>query len=201
MKKPIKFIYFDIGGVLLDWRGGYTRVAKKYGVSEESLYKVLERHWEKAARGQLTGLGYMAEYAKILGLNPPFPSTSDFWSDHYAPIVETHALVRELQSTYTLGLLSNAEDGSMKYAMQKGLIPSISWHTIIDSSAVGVVKPEARIFELAEQASGVSPEEMLFIDDVEEYIAIVKSRGWQGMVFDTNNIASSVKNIRDALGI
>lgn len=201
MKKTIKFIYFDVGGVLLDWREGHRRVAKKYNVPYESISKIFDANWQAACRGTLSSDDYMGMFASLLGITGPLPDVSDFWTDYFTKIPQGHQLVQELSETYQLGILSNAEKGAMKHASAKGLIPAISWASLVDSSEHGTIKPEPRIYEIAEQKSGVSPEEIFFIDDVPLHIEIAKARGWQGLVFDTNDATSSVKSIRDVLCI
>lgn len=199
-KKSVRFIYFDVGGVLLDWREGHKRVAEKYNVPYENIRKVFEANWREACRGTLPGDVYMGMFAEVLGMKGPLPEVSDFWSDHFTKIADTHTLVTELIEVYELGIFSNAEENSMKFAFQKGLIPDVSWRVKIDSSKHGTIKPEAKIYEIAEAAaSHVSPEELFFIDDVPEHIAVAKARGWQGMVFDTNDVKKSVQSLRKAL--
>jgi HAD superfamily hydrolase (TIGR01509 family) len=199
MKKPIKFVYFDVGGVLLNFTEGHKKVAQKYGVPFETLRKVFDENWKAACKGTLSNADYMAKLAKVLPLKDPLPDITDFWTDHYLPIPETHALVHELKETYMLGIFSNAEDGAMINAFRKGLIPQAPWTATIDSSKYGTIKPEARIYEIAEQAVQVTPEEIFFIDDVEEHITVARSRGWQGMVFDTNDAAGSVQKLKKHL--
>lgn len=199
MKKQIRFIYFDVGGVMLNFTEGHKKVAQKYGVPFETLRRVFDENWKAACKGTLSNADYMAKLTKVLPLKDPLPDITDFWTDHYLPIPETHDLVLELQEVYELGIFSNAENGAMKNAFRKGLIPSVPWKVTIDSSVYGTIKPEARIYEIAERAVSVTPEEIFFIDDVEEHIAVAKSRGWQGMVFDTNDAKGSVKKIKKHL--
>lgn len=200
MKKPIKFVYFDVGGVLLDWREGHKRVAAKYNVPYESIRKVFEANWQNACRGVLPGDVYMGMFAQVLGMKGTLPEVSDFWSDHFTVISETHALVKELEGTYQLGIFSNAEQNSMKYAFAKGLIPAAPWYTKIDSSRYGTIKPEEKIYEIAEAAAvGYSREELFFIDDVPEHIRVAQARGWQGMVFNTDDVKGSVQKLRKIL--
>ncbi len=196
MKKPVTFIYFDIGGVLLSWREGHIRAAKKYGVPHEAVSRIVDAHWAAACRGTLSNADYMAMFAKVFGLRDPLPDLTDFWTDHYTPILETHTLVHELKGSYRIGLLTNAENGAMKHATKKGLLPVIPWASVVDSSQLGTIKPETKIYEIAEKAAGVPPEEIFFIDDVPEYVEIAKSRGWQGMVFDTKDVVGSIKMLR-----
>jgi FMN phosphatase YigB (HAD superfamily) len=199
MKKPVRFIYFDVGGVFLDWREGHRRAAKKYNVSVEEIVKITQANMQAAFVGKISGVDYMALFAGLLKLSEPYPDFADFWTDFHIPIPEMHTFVRELHATHKLGLLSNAEIGAMRQAFKKGLVPNVSWHAIIDSSVFKAKKPDPAIFEIAEKEAGVAPQEILFVDDQPENIEAVRSRGWQGILFDTNNIVVSIEAIKIAL--
>lgn len=199
MKKSIKFIYFDVGGVLLDWRKGFQNASEKYKIPESAIYKIAEKYWDHIGRGGDTE-AYMAELAGLFGLSQPYPDLTDFWTDHHIPILETHALAVELKKSYRLGLLTNAERGAMQHAARKGLLPDVQWDAVIDSSVLGVIKPERKIYEIAERMAGVDPEEIFFTDDVKEHVLAAKKRGWQGLVFDTGNVDSSIESIRKIVG-
>lgn len=199
MKKSIRFIYFDVGGVLLDWRAGHRRVSEKYRVPYDVIRNIFDANWQDACKGKLSNEAYMAKFAEVLAIPKPYPDVSDFWTDYHMPIHETHAFVHELIAMYKVGLLTNAEKYAMKHASQKRLIPDVVWSAIVDSSEHGTIKPEARIFEIAESLAGVSPKEIFFIDDVQAHIEAACSRGWQGIVFDTNKPTKSIKQITSYL--
>jgi len=61
MKKPT-FIYFDVGGVLLDYRSGHLKVAKKYNTHPDVLFAVFEKNWKDACRGTLPNDVYMGYF-------------------------------------------------------------------------------------------------------------------------------------------
>lgn len=198
MKKSVKFIYFDVGGVLLDWQQGQRIAAEKYHVDVSSIHAIDEVYWEHAGRGGDT-TEYMKALAALFHLPEPLPESTDFWTNHHVPILETHALAVALKTSYKVGLLTNAENNSMYHARRKGLLPDIEWDAIVDSSLLGVIKPEKRIYEIAEQMSGVKPNEIFFTDDRPINIEIAKSRGWQGLVFETNNPKKSIQTLRKTL--
>ncbi len=191
-------IYFDVGGVLLDWKQGLKNASVKYGVPLATIHETISIYWDSAGRGGDTA-EYMQALGKLFRLKGPLPELTDFWSDYHTPISITHAFVNELKASFRLGIITNAEKNAMKHALKKGLIPDVGWDPIIDSSEVGLLKPEAGIFEIAERRVNLKPEELLFIDDIPEHIDSVVSRGWRGVVFDTDNPHRSIQRIRDAL--
>ena len=74
--------------------------------------------------------------------------------------------VRQVRAAdYKTALLTNiSRDGE---AMWRGLIPVDDlFDVVVDSSKVGLRKPDARIYQLTCERLGVDPERCLFIDDL-----------------------------------
>lgn len=199
MKKSIRFVYFDVGGVLLNFVEAHKKVARQYGVPYESVLAVFEKYWRDECRGKISGSRYMELFAEVLGMKPPLKDAGDFWSDHFLSVTPMHDLIHELKDIYKLGILSNAGPGVLDQSFRKGHIPGISWATVVDSSQHGVIKPEAKIYEIAEEMAGVDPAEIFFIDDVPEHITVAQARGWQGMVFDTGDVEGTVRKLKKKL--
>ncbi|MEM7270453.1 MAG: HAD family phosphatase [Pseudomonadota bacterium] len=66
---------------------------------------------------------------------------------------------------------------------------------LVISGREGTVKPEPRIYEIAERRIGAPPESLFFIDDRDYNIEAAKDRGWSGHVFD-----GDVEALKAALG-
>lgn len=199
MKKPIRFIYFDVGNVIVNNDEAMERVARTHKVSKRDVYDIVYTHWREACLGKLSNEAYMDVFTQRLGITHPSHNMTEFWSDFQSPIPETYAFIHELSQSYRMGLLSNAENEILGLLQKKKKIPDIVWTSIIDSSQHGVVKPEARIYEIAEKAAGVPPEEIFFTDDVEDHIEMAKSRGWQGMVFNPKDVSGSISALKKIL--
>ena len=56
-------------------------------------------------------------------------------------------------------------------------------HTLV-SHELGLVKPDAAIYEAAEQALNAQPQEILFFDDLEENTRAAAARGWRAVTID-----------------
>ncbi len=54
---------------------------------------------------------------------------------------------------------------------------------LVVSGREGTVKPEARIYEITEQRTGLTGADLFFIDDRLANIAAAEARGWRGHVF------------------
>ena len=61
-------------------------------------------------------------------------------------------------------VISNS-NGSVRAILERlGLLPSLEF--VLDSSAIGVEKPDPRIFRMALERSGLAPDEAVYIGDI-----------------------------------
>ena len=201
MKPKISFIYFDVGSVIIDNAAANRNIARDYHVDERDVIKIRSEHWRTACRGVLGNADYMDIFTKTLGITHPSHDATDFLSDYQLPIAETHALIRDLHTRYRMGIFSNAERGILKKLLQKKRIPDIPWEVIVDSSELGTIKPEQKIYEFAERRASVPPAEIFFVDDILLHLEAAKDRGWQGMVFDPDDVRGSVRKLRRILRV
>ncbi len=67
---------------------------------------------------------------------------------------------------------------------EKGLLPNVPWEIVIDSSVVGMKKPERPIYDLAREKAGVKNEEIFFVDNVPNNITAAKNLGWHTFLYD-----------------
>ena len=65
--------------------------------------------------------------------------------------------------------LASIRGGTGRPATRKPLRSSVTWTTSIDSGAVGVAKPDPRIFELALALAGTTPERAVHVGDAYQY--------------------------------
>ena len=87
-------------------------------------------------------------------------ATYDFlenWISDYIFISPSSDFVKGISSTYRVGILTNIYEGMLSRLMQKGLVPSIKYSVIIDSSEVHMKKPDAEIYELAQKGQMLLP--------------------------------------------
>jgi putative hydrolase of the HAD superfamily len=108
-------------------------------------------------------------------------------------------LLRWAAEHYQVGLLSNIMPGFINRMIQEGALPRVAYDQIIDSSEVKSIKPEDKIFEIAEARAGVKPEEILFIDDSRTNLMRAEKRGWKVLWFDDYRPDESARRARNAL--
>lgn len=196
----IKFIYFDVGSVMVDNDAAMDSVAKTHKISRDAIVDLVLANWKAACRGELGNQAYLDLFTKKFGITHPSSNFVDFWSDHQGHYQQTHDFIYELTNEYRLGILSNAEMGMLQRLLDKKKIPNIHWEVIIESAKHGTVKPETKIYEIAESfVPDLTPHELFFIDDHIEMVEAATKRGWHGEVFDPHSPEESIKKIKHRL--
>ncbi len=173
----IKAVIFDCFGVLTSdiWRE-YT-ITLPADVKEEV-------HGFNQARGagQLSRKEFIANVAKAAGRsidhiekvsNPAGNSKNVLLMDY----------IRELrQKRYRIGLLSNVGSNWIRDSF---LTPEEEelFDDILLSYEVNLTKPDPRIYHLAAERLGVSPNGCVLIDDIEPYCQAARKEGMQAIVY------------------
>jgi 2-haloacid dehalogenase len=166
-------VVFDLGGVLLDWnpRHLYRKLIADPGEMERFLATVTTSQWHGA---QDHG-GNPAEATRRLQAEHPgqealiaaFYDRFDEMCDHDFPAMA--ALVERLHAADTpLILLSNAPsfmDDWLRGPAQRRHPFLGRFRDFVVSGLVGCAKPDAAIFDLTCQRSGVRPGDAVLIDD------------------------------------
>ena len=97
---------------------------------------------------------------------------------------EAFAAVRRVREAgLVAGVISNSNGSVRSILEETGL--SAHLHFIIDSSVVGVEKPDPRIFHLGLREAGVAPEEAIYVGDLYSVDVLgARAAGLQGILLD-----------------
>lgn len=202
MRNDIKFVYFDVGGVLFRWREVLEEIAIKHGKKADGILRVFSKYDEAACRGLLTSQQLWKKMHRELKISSE--KDFDFLSfsmTKFVPIVETHEFIKEIAEHLPIGLLTNVHPGVFDQVKKSGHIPDINYSVVIQSCLIGLVKPEKEIYQHAQRKAKVKPKHLLFIDDTEVNIKGAEVLGWNTALFDTNNPARSIRKIRHRIGL
>ncbi len=164
----MKAVVFDIGGVLVDWQPHLAWV-EALG-SEDAAHAFIERtdFLVRNARGD-NGERF-ADMAQELS-DPRDQELFAAYVDLYARTVETpiHGTWDVLDRLKTQGTPVHAITNWSAETWPEGLKvqPRLGevFGTLVVSGQEGVMKPDARIFEILCERSGHAPEDCVFIDD------------------------------------
>lgn len=203
MSTPIEAVFFDFGGVFISSPfAAAADAARARGIPEQELLELIfgpydldgDHPWHRLERGELSFADTTAAIAELAagagheGVDPmevlmalaTERSVRDFMVD----------LVRDLRARgLATGIITNniAEFGETWRAM----IPVDElFDDVVDSSAVGMRKPDPAIYRLACERLDVAPEATLFIDDHEGNVAGARAVG-MGAIWCGLSVAST----------
>lgn len=197
-KSGIRFIYFDINGCLVRFfHSAFTDLSAKTGVP---LHKVEAAFWrfnDAVCRGEITLDQFNKKLAKQMDVD-----VVD-WGPYYLaavePIKEMHELLAWAGEHYKIGLMSNIMPGMIEAMKAKNILPAVDFDVIIDSSVEHTIKPEAKVYEVAEAKAGVPGKEILLVDDTRANLMAADQKGWSVLWFDDYNPADSAQRVREIL--
>ena len=197
-RSGVQFVFFDVNGCLVRfYHRAFAQIARDYGVSPDLVEMAFLHYNSDACRGSLSLRDFNQIIAKRLGI----PSLD--WQKYYLQAVEPMPGMDEVvawtSQNYGVGLLSNIMPGLLKELRQHKIIPDLKYDVIIDSSEIGLVKPDPAIFELARVKTGLSPDKLLLVDDTRENVAQAESMGWHVLWFDYAQPDESVEQVKMAI--
>jgi FMN phosphatase YigB (HAD superfamily) len=197
----IKFIYFDVGGVLLNWTKALTNLSEYLNEPYDKVVDIFNKYDDDASK-DVFSLDQSWQYIKSdLETKIDIPNFQEWWLNNFTPIIPMHNLVKEIMHTYRVGIITNIHKGSFAIALKKHLIPNLPYEIIIESCDLKLIKPHEDIFLHAQKKAGVLPNEILFVDDYLVNTKTAEKLGWNVVLFDENSISNSIKKIQVALRI
>lgn len=197
-KSGVSFVYFDVNGCLVRfYERAFARIAEETGAPADVVETAFWHYNDAACRGTLSPTDFNEALAERIG------ASSINWAEYYVaaaePIPDMHELVAWTADNYKTGLLTNIMPGSITSLRAQGKIPALDYDVIIDSSAVGSIKPEPEIFEIAIAQAGVPASEILLVDDTRSNLNAAEKLGMHVLWFDYARPEESVELIRSAL--
>ena len=182
----IKAVFFDFGGVIMrtEYQSPRQGLAERFNMDYEEIDRLVfnSESARRASVGEITEeqhwLGIMKRF-KLPASEVRAFSNSFFGGDVIdRPLVE---FIRSLKGRFHTGLISNAWNGMRDFLTRERIIDAFD--TVIISAEVRVMKPDAKIFELALTQAGVRANESLFVDDLAVNIEACEKAGMKGILF------------------
>lgn len=197
-RSGVRFVYFDLNGVMV--RAAVSKacmqLAEESGVSPDVIETIFWQYNSEVCRGSMS----LDEFNTILAER--LEMLVD-WNRYYLMAVEPTPGIGELvewvSENYRVGLVSNTFPSLIRPMFDKGILPKVNFDVIVDSSEVHALKPDSRMFEIAVDRSGVSPSEILLVDDDRLNLASAGQFGWHTMGFDAYQPEASIVAVSTAL--
>jgi putative hydrolase of the HAD superfamily len=164
----IRAVFYDFGGVLVrtEDKGPRTRAAERLGLTYRELEKIVfeSESSRRASTGEIPEEAHWVAVAQALGVTRS--QAAEIGSEFFAgDRVDTALLgfLRGLRPQQKVGLISNAWSGLRAFIKSRGF--EDVFDDMIISAEVGLIKPDARIYQLALERLDVEPAEAVFVDD------------------------------------
>lgn len=192
-------IVFDLGQVLIpfDYQifiNSLNRHKAGLGESFIKLYKEnyhIHRDFEKGKISEDDFINLMIHWAENQITSEEF---CKYWSEIFTLNEDVISLLPKLNKKYKLYLLSNTNSIHKKYGYEHYDFLK-EFDKLFLSHEIGYIKPEKEIYEYVENYSKLPSNELIFIDDIEEYVEGAKNLGWDGINFSNyNNLVNELKN-------
>lgn len=197
-KRGVSFIYFDVNGCLVHfYQRAFAEISRLHDIPSDIVETAFWHYNDDACRGVLTLKDFNAKLGERLGVK------NLDWQKYYLetvePITEMQDLLKWAAERYKVGLLTNIMPGLLSAMIKAETVPNLKYDAIIDSSEVGAIKPESKVYEIAQERAGVPSEEILIIDDSRVNLMSAEKLGWHVLWFDDSRPAESTDRAREVL--
>lgn len=185
---PIRFIYFDLGKVLVDFtvERMCRQMAEVAQTTPEEIHRVLfsdglELRYE---RGLISTEEFYEEFSRQIGRRVDFDLLAQAAADIFTWKPETAAVAVHLrQGGYRLGILSNTSPLHWGHCWRRYCVLRETFSVYALSYQVGHLKPTAEIYQKAVELAGCAPEEIFFVDDYLPNVEGARSAGLQAVQY------------------
>ncbi|MEU4670056.1 HAD family phosphatase [Amycolatopsis sp. NPDC023774] len=186
----IRAVVFDIGDVLeiAPDLGVDRRWEARLGLAEGEIVRRLADVWAAGAVGAITEENVRDTISDRLGLGQGQADAimADIW-EQYLGTGNTDLIdyARGLRPRCRTGILSNSFVGAREREQAAYGFEDLV-DDIVYSHEVGMSKPDPEIYRLSCARLGVTPEELIFLDDVEPNVAAACALGIHGIHYRDN---------------
>ncbi len=186
---PPKFIYFDLGNVLLhfDHELACRQMAAVAGISPQQVRSVVfdSDLLDRYESGRVDDRGFYDAFCRATGTVPDFERLLLAGSEIFQLNVSLLPVVAQLDAAgHRLGLLSNTCPAHWAYCTggRYGILNS-AFGVIALSYRIGARKPSPQIFLAAAEMAGVAPAEIFFVDDIAGHVAGARAVGFDAVQY------------------
>ena len=182
-----RVVVFDLGGVLIDWnpRYLYRQLFEDEAAMELFLAEVCHSAWnEEQDRGRTFADAVEEAAALYPEQRALIEAYHQRWDEMLAgPIEGTVAILADLKEAgHELHALTNWS--AEKFPIARERYAFLTWfETVLVSGEHGLIKPDARIFELLLERIGREASACIYIDDSAKNIAAAEALGFEAIHF------------------
>ncbi len=201
----ISFIYFDLGGVAVDDFTGnnkWQELGDEMGLTDANRDGFKEFWQQNELKFCTTDDidSYLPALEDQLNIKLPEGfSLLHALVDRFYANEPIQPIIIDAKSKTRIGLLTNISPGMLDLINQKGILPDVVWDEIVDSSIEHVMKPNPRIFEIAQERAGVPADQILFVDNKQSHCDAAEAMGWQTFYYSSADRFKSSQELSEFL--
>lgn len=182
----INAVIFDIGNVLIEWQPERFFDSVIGAERRRAMFAAIDLH----AINDKVDLGENF-HDTIIGAakaNPDWHDEVMLWHDRWiemaAPAIDRSVRVLRALRAADVPVFALSNFGIQTFDIAKPAYPFLTeFDRSYISGHMGVIKPDATIYQMVEDDCGLDPATLLFTDDRLDNIAAARARGWQTHVF------------------
>lgn len=197
--KKVKWIIFDLGGVLIDWKPALASVGECINYTPEKVLEAIDNNKINLDTGRLKPNSFWTKLIDSSNTNASPKTLERAWIEYHFAIEPVWEYLPTLISNYKLGLMTNMWTDYLEKIEKKNNKSSSMFEQIFDSSKVKLRKPSIEIYQFAEKQLNSNGNSIFFIDDSIENINSAKSLGWETFHFDTKEPEEEVNKLNKLL--
>lgn len=213
MTTELKAVIFDFGGVFTDSPfHAFSAYARKIGASDQQVTDIVfggygvdsDHPWHRVERGEIT---LEAAREGIAALGREQGLEVDIW-DVFMAMAENggglrHELVDYVRTIRGAGLATGIITNNVVEFRDhwRAMLPVDElFDFVVDSSEVGMRKPNRAIFEKALALGGLAPEQVIFLDDYEGNVKAARALNIRSLLVDGDG-AKTIADLEALLGL
>lgn len=182
----IQALVFDIGQVIVSLtpQRAASALAQGTSMAPERLLAAIDSDPQLLdfQEGRLTPAEWHQHLSGKLGLRLDFKRFREAWNSALGPLNLNEEFFADLAGRYSLALLSNTDP--LHVVHMHACFNFFQYFPIrLFSCEVGASKPALTVYNRVIGALGVKPQEILYIDDVAEYVEAGRRAGLQAYRF------------------
>ena len=198
---PPKFIYFDLGNVLLffDHARSRRQMAAVAGLAEGQVREAIfdsGLQWQYEC-GQLSSRQFYDEFCRRTGTHPEYDALAHAAGAIFRVNASMKPILAHLHDAgHRLGLLSNTCEMHWDYfaSGRYALMPEV-FQSVILSFRIGAHEARPAIYAAAADAAHVKPEEIFFMDDTPGHVAAAREFGFDAVQYtDTPTLVHDLRS-------
>jgi len=178
----ITTVVFDVGRVLVDFSFlSFLSLLNQHGFEGDAakLFSLIDLNSHE--RGELSSEDFILRIESLLTKQIDRVELTRTWTEIFTPLSGMQDLAKHLRRSYKVALLSNTSEMHWQYLIHHCRLGELA-DSYLTSFEAGVMKPDAKIYVHAEQKFSCRPEQIVFIDDLEDNVRAAELCGWQAIV-------------------